>query len=88
MYGPVRTVLWADGGLLASSDPIWSPCLVLIVGVRKLTPTYAAASCQLPALSHREIGFLGLAEDGQQVQRHDLAMEIVDHPAAATFTAA
>ena len=22
MYGPVRTVLWADGGLIAPSDPI------------------------------------------------------------------
>ena len=22
MYGPVRTVLWADGGLIAPSDPM------------------------------------------------------------------
>ena len=24
MYGPVRTVLWADGGLIAPSDPMES----------------------------------------------------------------
>ena len=43
MYGPVRTVLWADGGRLASSDPVAGRALAGRSPARAGPPTPQAA---------------------------------------------